>query len=292
VPRLQDNVLDCVVYLYASKHEAEEGIGSGGSGFLLRVAAKLLPDSHFNFVVTNRHVVEGGAKCIRLNTKDGNTDVFEFDAGRLFVSKTDDLAIILLPTIPETYSINAIPRESLVTKEFIKEHDIGIGDEILMLGRFINREGAQRNSPTARFGHIAQMMGDPLIVMIGGKEHVQNDAILGEVRSIGGYSGSPVYVLPNRTAKRNGKPIPDDRSVILGIDFCHIQSWAKAHDQHGKELDHFQLPQNTGMAGIVPAWKVGELLDSGPVQKKLHECEKAELPAEDTANAKTESPNK
>ena len=269
MPRLQDNVLDCVVYLYPSKHEAEEGIGSGGSGFLLRVAAKLIPKSHFNFVVTNRHVVDGGAKCIRLNTQDGKTDVFEFNPDRLFVSKADDLAIILMPTIPETYSINAIPRESLVTKDFIKEHDIGIGDEILMLGRFINREGAQRNSPTARFGHIAQMMGDPI--------NGQEEAILGEVRSIGGYSGSPVYVLPTKIVERKGKPIPHDRAVILGVDFCHIQNLTRAYDQHGNELDHFRLPQNTGMAGIVPAWKVEDLLNSAVVQNELKGIEEATL---------------
>lgn len=209
MPRLQDNVLDCVVYLYPSKHEAEEGIGAGGSGFLIRVAAKLISDSHFNFTVTNRHVVEGGARCIRLNTKDGKTDIVEFSSDRLFISQKDDLAIILMPAIPQNYRINAIPQEALITRDFAREHDVGVGDEILMLGRFINREGIQQNSPTARFGHIAQMMGDPISILIGGKEHIQEDAILGEVRSIGGYSGSPVYVLPNGTFKRNGKPIPD-----------------------------------------------------------------------------------
>jgi hypothetical protein len=155
LPRLQDSILDCVVYLYRSIHEAEEGIEAGGSGFLIRVATAFIPESHFNFVVTNRHVIEVGAKCIRLNTKDGLTDVVQFQQDRLFVSKKDDLAIILMPTIPQTYSINSIPRECLVTEEFLKSHGIGVGDEIVMLGRFINRAGKQRNSPTARFGHIS-----------------------------------------------------------------------------------------------------------------------------------------
>src|ERR1700682_1787347 len=199
VPRLRDEVLDCVVYLYPSKHEAMEGIAVGGSGFLLRVLTTLIPNSHFNFAVTNRHVIEGGAKCIRLNTKDGLTDIFEFWKDRLFLSEADDLAVILMPTSPPAYSINAVARECLVSKAFIEKHGIGVGDDILMIGRFINREGKQRNSPTARFGHISQMMGDPISVDIAGKEHVQKDAILAEVRSIGGYSGSPVFVLPNTT---------------------------------------------------------------------------------------------
>jgi hypothetical protein len=46
------------------------------------------------------------------------------------------------------------------------------------------------------------------------------------------------------------------------------------------------VPQNTGMAGIVPAWKIDELLKSADVQKKLHESEKAELLAREAVAKK------
>lgn len=280
MPRLRDEILDCVVYLYPSKHEALEGMGAGGSGFLIRVPTTIIPESHFNFVVTNRHVVDAGqksAKFVRLNTKDGDKDVIEISKDRLFVSEKDDLAIILMPTIPMAYTINSIPVECLVSKAFVGKHGIGVGDDILMVGRFVNREGKQRNSPTARFGHIAQMMGDSLSVDIAGKEHVQEDAILGEVRSIGGYSGSPVFVIPNTAVQRPGEPLPTDRGILLGIDFCHIRSWVKARDQHMREVDHFLVPQNTGMAGIIPAWKLEELLRSDKVKKNLLARETAEM---------------
>jgi len=145
-----------------------------------------------------------------------------------------------------------LPIECLVSKEFVAEHGAGIGDEVMMIGRFINREGIQYNSPTARFGHIAQMAGDPI--------DAQEEAILCEVRSIGGYSGSPVFVVPNRSYGRPGKRLPEDRVIILGVDFCHINDFADARDEGGRRMPHIRVPVNTGMAGVVPAWKLYELL--------------------------------
>src|ERR1035437_2324291 len=206
MPRINDTILDCVVYLYRSRDAAASGVAAGGSGFLLKIDTTRVPHSHFNVVVTNRHVGEKG-HVVRLNTKEGKTEIVEVSKDRVFMSDKDDSAVILMPTIPEAYQINSIPRGCLVTEEFIQQHGIGIGDEVLMLGRFINRQGTQRNAPTARFGHISQMMGDPIKCDVDGNEVEQDDAILAEIKSIGGYSGSPVFVLPNRTYVRPGEPL-------------------------------------------------------------------------------------
>jgi hypothetical protein len=147
-----------------------------------------------------------------------------------------------------------------VSETFIKEFDIGVGDDVLMLGRFINRDGIQRNAPTARFGHISQMLGDPIENEVGGRVYPQQ-AILCEVRSIGGYSGSPVLLLPSGPFGR-AKRIPHDKGYVLGIDFCHVQSWSSPLDDRGNELGHIRIPSNTGMAGVIPAWKLEALLDS------------------------------
>ena len=277
VPRIRDQILDCVVYLYPTKAAAEVGVGAGGSGFLLRVPCSIVAESHFNFVVTNRHVTAGGATVVRLNTKDGRTDTIEPLQNRIFESKTDDLAIIMLPTIPQAYQINSIGRECLVSKEFVAEHGIGVGDDALMVGRFINRDGEQKNTPTARFGNISQMLGDPISVTIDGKEHVQEEAFLVEVRSIGGYSGSPVFVLPNLMYDRPGKKLPLDRGIILGVDFCHLRNWHKARDAHGDDMENILVPENTGMAGVVPAWKVEDLLKTKEVQNLMKACEEHEV---------------
>src|SRR5215475_6135267 len=67
MPRLDDQFLDCSIFLYPSVEDAERGERIGGSGFLASVhglyAGPYLPGtdspiSHF-YAVSNRHVVRG-----------------------------------------------------------------------------------------------------------------------------------------------------------------------------------------------------------------------------------------
>lgn len=141
-----------------------------------------------------------------------------------------------------------------------------------MIGRFITREGQQQNAPTARFGHISQMMGDPIETDRG----YQEEAILCEVRSIGGYSGSPVFVVPNPTYQRPGKALPSDRGVLLGVDFCHLRNWVDAHDSTGHKNPHIRVPLNSGMAGVIPAWRLQNLLMSEEAVKARQRVEHLE----------------
>jgi hypothetical protein len=62
MPRIRDEILDCVIYLYRSVHEAEEGINIGGSGFLVGVACESLgPNDAHVYAITNKHVIDDGA---------------------------------------------------------------------------------------------------------------------------------------------------------------------------------------------------------------------------------------
>jgi hypothetical protein len=278
MPRIRDEILDCVIYLYKSGHEAEEGINGGGSGFLLAVACdRDIPNANHLYAVTNKHVIAAGANCVRLNTQEGGKLVVVAEKKDWICSDKDDLAIAPLGRLPPTVKRNALPRECLVTRDFVREHDVGIGDEVLMLGRFIDREGIQQNMPTARFGHISQMPGDPIEIEIAGKSELQEDAFLCEVRSIGGYSGSPVFILPDRSYARKGKQLPSERGILLGVDFCHIRNWTEAKDDRGYELAHVKVPLNSGMAGVIPGWKLEELIVSEKAVAHRTRAEEAEI---------------
>lgn len=77
LPRIIDDVLKCVIYLYRSQHEAEEAINIGGSGFLVSVPAERIPaPAGFTYVVTNGHVIEKKANILRVNTRDGKFKTF------------------------------------------------------------------------------------------------------------------------------------------------------------------------------------------------------------------------
>jgi hypothetical protein len=45
---------------------------------------------------------------------------------------------------------------------------------------------------------------------------------------------------------------------LLGIDFGHIQSKSSVYD--GKRKTQYEVQANTGIAGVVPAWKITDLL--------------------------------
>jgi hypothetical protein len=257
MPRIDDEYLDCAIYLYRSRHEAEEGINIGGSGFLVGVPCEgIPPPDHFTYAVTNRHVIENKAFCIRINTKDGKTDVFERRRNDWICSKTDDLAVCVVPdSLFAHYSAKSFLMERFLTEQQLVDHDLGPGDEVIVIGRFINHEGKQRNNPTVRFGFISQNPHEAVEY----EGHAQ-ESFLCEVKSIGGYSGSPVILALDPANTQIGKRKPLDTTRLLGVDWAHIQSWECAQDDKGHELRHIRVPTNTGMMAVVPAWKLRELL--------------------------------
>jgi hypothetical protein len=72
----------------------------------------------------------------------------------------------------------------------IAEHNIGVGDEVFIVGLFRSHSGHERNRPIVRVGNIAAMRDEPVWTRYAG----HTDAYLIEAMSIGGLSGSPVYV--------------------------------------------------------------------------------------------------
>src|SRR5260370_9388505 len=190
MPRIAGEMLDCVVYLYRSKDDAEKGTGGGGTGFLVVVPSKVYPARGYQYVVTNRHVVKDGATVIRLTTKSGQSEVLEVDKNDwILESGHHDLAVYHLALRTDRHKFKAIGTVDFLDKEKISGFNIGVADDAFMLGRFINHEGKQCNTPTARFGNIAMMPQETI-------SHDGHDEVsfLVEIRSISGYSGSPIFV--------------------------------------------------------------------------------------------------
>src|SRR6185312_10181152 len=78
MPRIPPKFLDNVFYLYHDESNARQGKDFGGTGFLVGIPSSV-PGHQYVYAVSNWHVaVRDGASVIRLNTKDGGTDVFDF----------------------------------------------------------------------------------------------------------------------------------------------------------------------------------------------------------------------
>jgi hypothetical protein len=282
VPRIRDEFLDSVIYLYPDRSAAEAGEKIGGSGFLVGVQSKGLPQNFwFLYAVTNKHVIEGGATTIRFTTRDGGTDVLETDERSwIHHPSGDDLSVCLVSFDPKMFKFHFIPRANFLTHEIIKSLNVGPGDEVFVVGRFINHEGKQQNRPTARFGFIGQMPFEPIVQDDGFKQ----DSFLIEVRSVGGYSGSPVFlhvmpVIPDTFAARKIQPFGVYGEWLLGVEWGMLLNWEPVRNEFAKpvNLDNprgMHVRVNTGMMGAVPVWKLADLLDNGLVAEFRTEQER------------------
>src|SRR5438876_12389505 len=164
---------------------------------------------------------------------------------------------------------------------------MGIGDEVFMVGRFINHEGTQQNKPSVRFGHIAMMPGEPIT---NPKTGFRQNCYLVDCRSMGGYSGSPVFVMPQSMAGGRRQMMVGvfagqrmSGPYLLGINWCHLHYrmpiLEAAQDDSAMVVteppivtDGNYVLANSGMAGVVPVSKLIELLESDEV-KQAREAE-------------------
>jgi hypothetical protein len=192
VPRIPDEYLDCVLYLYPSEADAEDGTRTGGSGFW--VGMPVSSDAWTVYAVTNRHIIEKGNAVVRLSTQDGRKAIFPtIEQDWVFHPDGDDLAVY--SPVLDTFDLrnckfNFVRRDHNIDRKTLEVLDIGPGEDAFVVGRFINHEGRQRNLPTARFGCIGQMPWEPIRQDTG----FMQESFLVEARSIGGYSGSPVFL--------------------------------------------------------------------------------------------------
>jgi hypothetical protein len=258
LPRIIDDTLNCVAYLYRSRHEAEEAINIGGSGFLISVPCETLPPpAGFVYAVTNKHVIDAGGVAIRVNLRNGGFDVIETKRADWILAQDDDLAICVVHGFGSgRYQVKTVPRDMCMKRADIEAENIGPGDEIILVGRFINHEGKERNMPTVRFGHISQMPIEPIEY-----EGQQQESFLCEVKSIGGFSGSPVFLAPITGFGRPENSKLKKHAMLLGVDWAHLQNVESAVDERGHKIPHIRFPTNTGMMAVVPSWKLDALLD-------------------------------
>src|SRR2546427_11001625 len=106
VPRVPDELLAAVVFLYPSENAAKEGVKAGGTGFLVDIHSRL-SGHKFRYLVTNRHIANGGFHVVRANTEDG-FDILRIPAKAWVVHRDgDDVAAAAIET-PDHWKIDAL----------------------------------------------------------------------------------------------------------------------------------------------------------------------------------------
>jgi hypothetical protein len=290
MPWVPDRFLDCVVYLYPSEAEAEDGVKAGGTGFLVGAPIDSTWSRFLLFVVTNRHVIDNGAMTVRLNNQAGAKSIIALDGVQWFCHHNgDDVAVCPIGLDIAHHKFTFIKKNEFLLRNEVGHHGVGPGDDVFMCGRFISREGKQRNLVTVRFGTIAQMPWEPIVDEESG---FPQEAYMVECKSMAGYSGSPVFFwipasppLPNfrdpitgqpvqwttLNPKRTPFPVPTGPQ-LLGINYCHIYSFDKVYDSiTGKPVPSLYVKGYTGMSGVIPAWKITEIIE-GELMKPLFDA--------------------
>ncbi len=262
--RLPHEILDAVVYLYRDRAAAEAGDCVGAAtAFWVSSIYPNLPGHQVSFLVTNRHVIEGGATTLRWTGAHGKSEFAELDESRwrFHPNNNIDLAAWRVD-IPINGSVFPISTPYFMVRSDLTRFDVRIGDDLFMVGRHLQHDGIITNTPTARFGHLAQL---PLAEIKDdrGRSH---RCYLGQLPSLPGFSGSPVFLYQNnieKNAERGAVAVGQAPRNwrLLGVNSGHIPAYAPTYmADTGQKNNYINAEINSGINVIVPAWDLGDLL--------------------------------
>jgi len=272
---------------------ADGSVRLAGTAFCL---ARLIEGttSAWHYAVTARHVIDHIRKLgidkvlLRINHKSGGAFWAETNIADWSMSPEGpsvDVAILRYRLETEWEHLS-IPLSMFVTDKLIETEEIGVGDEVFMTGLFSPHFGERNNIPIVRVGNISAMPGEKVNTRVGPMH-----AYLIESRSIGGLSGSPVFV--NLGLVRHGKFSSTGKPIfyLLGLVYGHYDIGEVAIDAN--ELnpvadDGLRARNvNMGIAIVVPISKIMEILNlpslrdtERPIEEELR---KKNLPAQGVA---------
>jgi hypothetical protein len=289
VARIQPVDLNCVFYLYPDESSAKSGLKVGGSGFWVALPSYKVPNYYWLYAVSNKHVVhKNGATVIRANARSGGIHTFSSEPTD-WIEHPNGHDVAILPMVYSKVvpfiDLVTVPPELFALQQHIGDQTIGIGDDVYMIGRFINHEGRERNLPSVRFGNISMLPGEPIYV---DKDTKPQESFAVELRSMCGYSGSPVYVEIGGIQRKAGQTsMSPGRKLFLGVHWGHIiEPWTvqkhivKAVQPAALkpgEIEIEQVSANTGMNGVVPAWRLKEMFDLPKIKEIQRLDEQSEL---------------
>lgn len=279
MPKLGKKILKSVFYLYKNRQDAEKGENFGGTGFIVGIESEVQKNSHYLYAVTNWHVALKGNSVIRVNLKDGGVDIFELAPDDWhFIPQKDDIAITSsFPLNSKIHDYTHIPTSLFCTNEKYDELEVGPGDDVFMVGRFINHDGKETNVPAVRFGNISV---NPSQIMQPTK--YMGDSYIIDLHSRSGFSGSPVFFF--RTPANNldaGSNITISSSILLLLglhwgQFPEYMPLEEVKDMTAAEQNSFitdgkNVKGLSGMTCVIPAWILLDFLNRPEFKKQREE---------------------
>jgi hypothetical protein len=269
-------IIKSVCFLYDTKKDALAGTNAGGTGFLVATPSQQHGEPHVH-AITNWHVAvynEDGppSPVLRINKHSGILEIFDFGPDQwIFKPGYYDVAVSP-PLTVNTQVHDAVwlrVDPFFLTRDEEQKADIGIADDVFMIGRFVDYDGLETNTPAARFGHISIMNAQ--IKQLSG---YSGRSIIIDMHSRSGFSGSPVFVY-----RTSGSHFFDDSVVVGGGHFIRLlgihwgqfpEEWElknkKKKDKNARR--HKTLITNgqyveglSGMTCVIPAADIVEVIN-------------------------------
>jgi hypothetical protein len=281
-----DVALKNVVFIgwVESSGETEQVIWDG-TAFFVSVPAPSGMDFQSIYLVTVKHIADKlklpeRKWCIRINTKDGRSVLVEGDPGaRWWGHPTEEESVdcaVLPYAPPDEANVDAasVPISMFATEEVIENNGIGEGDEVFVIGLFTRLAGNDRNVPIVRTGNVAMIPREPLPAAKIDSYFGPIDAYLIETRSMGGISGSPVFVREtlvfrdvSAVQKATGKTKQTVGHVsgefyLLGINHGHWRIHPSEHNRYDfRTTSNVSESIALGISIVVPAKKILEIIN-------------------------------
>jgi hypothetical protein len=269
-----------------------------GTGFFVSWPSEGLPGHTHGYLVTARHCVEQakryGSMYVRINSRvvSGSPKVGDYTEAELAKQAADaelieieapakwhfhddpvnDVAVLPMTPPVAKFMFLVASEESFATDEVVTRESIGVGDDLLVVGLFTSHHGRTMNRPIVRAGIIAAMPEEPVEDQYSGEFF---DAYLAEVRSVGGLSGSPVWLVisPGRIAPGQEGREHRLHFYLLGLIRGH---WKKDEDWLSDFGDTEMESLNTGIAIVTPIQRALDIIQSKELKKQRKDIDRAE----------------
>ena len=258
-PVLDNTLRKCVGYIALPEAEGFRPIGT----------FSFVGDSNAGrtrcYAVTARHVIDGAAfwghkwVIIRLNKSGGGLQLYRTPVEGWIGHDDPAVDVVAYPMgIGDGNDHMAFPLNYVLSPDHLADLHIGIAHPVFMVGLFRHHHGTERNIPIVRLGTIAAMNEEPVQTKV-----YKREALLIECRSIGGLSGSPVFVkIPNSFLVPEGAMPPKyaPGTYLLGVVHGHFDDVGKGSTPDTEDVA-FGSGVNTGIAIVTPGVKVSELIN-------------------------------
>lgn len=258
------------------------------TGFFAHAGEGSLQRTHF---VTAEHVVTltkekierdryeksvNGKLAVRLNIKGGGSEVVPLDDVHWWshpdLNNLTDVAVTPCSFGKDYFDHFPLPLWGSVvnssTTAHLKRRGAALGQEIAIIGLFRHHRGAERNEPLVRVGNIAAMPEE----RVWTKYCSYTEGYLVEAHSIGGLSGSPVFLnltySPPMTLNIGGVTYEfgEDGKIdfhqypLFGLMHGHWDIPNMTDEVVTEDIDGQRESINAGVGVVIPVQKIIETL--------------------------------